>query len=217
MDKRFNVISANNVEPKAIEIKGDRVFIRSNVKAVKYQSVDNPTEPEVIYYCYDETEQVVFDYILNISKIEPLAARTLTASEIFEEMCSNDNDDDESNNISLEDFKTLRINKLKEECSSTIYNGFTSDSTGYTFGFNALDQANITQQALLILVNGESSVPPIQWKTKDSGVVTLTKQEFLSIIEEAKTHKLTNQSKYWTLEAQILSATDKEAVCAVEW
>lgn len=122
-----------------------------------------------------------------------------------------------SEDISLDVLKDARICLLKDECSQAIYNGFLSESTGYYFGFNQLDQINLTQQMLLILTDTNNQITEVHWKTKNAGVVTFTKQEFLQIVEEAKQHKLTQQQKYWNLEKQILNATDKATIESIVW
>lgn len=115
--------------------------------------------------------------------------------------------------IDLEAEKQKKINQLKEVCNRAIFEGFTS-TNGYTYGFNELDQANFTQQSVLIL-NG--STGSIKWKTKDAGVVEHTVAGFQAVINDAAAHKLAQQEKYWALETQVLSATTLEEIEAVVW
>jgi hypothetical protein len=122
---------------------------------------------------------------------------------------------------SLDIVKDARIHLLKYECSSAIYNGFVSSVTNgsgvaYEFGFNEHDQQNFDQQYLLI-VSGDNAGATINWKTKNLGVVELTEDDFKQIVQDAKAHKLAQQTKYWDLEAQVLSATTIEEVEAVVW
>lgn len=118
--------------------------------------------------------------------------------------------------FNLNEIKEAKINLLKDECSQAIYDGFISESTGYSFGFNQLDQINFTQQMLLI-VSDTNNITTIQWKTKNQGVVELTKEQFIQVVEEAKQHKLNQQQKYWNLEQQVLNATDKDTVKSIVW
>lgn len=114
----------------------------------------------------------------------------------------------------LESLKVARISKLKEESTSSIYDGFVSESTGYSFGFNELDQVNFTQRMLTIVAGATG---PFKWKTKDAGVVELTKEEFIVVIQEAEAHKLDNQEHYWQLEELILSAETNAQVDSIAW
>lgn len=136
---------------------------------------------------------------------EPLVERVKTASEIYQENV-------DKMDILMEDLRTLRIEKLKEECSQAIYDGFFVGENH--FGFNEHDQANFTQQ-LLLVVAGQSS--PIHWKTKNKGVIELTADEFKAVCQAAEVHKRSEQEKYWTLEQQILAATTAGEIKAVEW
>lgn len=112
----------------------------------------------------------------------------------------------------LETLRTLRLLKLKEECTQAIYDGF--ESQGHTFGFNEHDQSNFTQQLLLIAL-GDTS--PIQWKTQDAGVQEFTTGEFQQIVDDAKAHKIAQQTKYWTLENELEAATTIEEVNSIVW
>jgi len=121
--------------------------------------------------------------------------------------------------ISLEELKKFKIEQLKELCTKSIYNGFTSKSTGYEFGFNELDQTNFTQQLLLIVSSGgpNNYSGQIMWKTKSSSVVSLTALQFVSIVSEAEEHKRNNQLKYWDLESKVLNSGTNEDVTSVNW
>jgi len=119
------------------------------------------------------------------------------------------------NTVGIAELKIAKINELKELCTKAIYEGFSS-TTGNEFGFNDLDQANFTQQSILVLINGLADTATLQWKSK-TGVVTLTVAEFKTVITEAKDHKLAQQGKFWQLEGQALAATTKTAIEAVKW
>lgn len=116
---------------------------------------------------------------------------------------------------SLEEAKAAKIAFLDNECSQAIYRGFFSVSTGYHFGFDQEDQDNFNQMTTLLLL--KSDITEIQWKTDDAGVVTLTREQFLKVVEEAAQHKQAQIARYWTLKAQVLAAETKEEVDAVNW
>lgn len=115
-------------------------------------------------------------------------------------------------NISLEEMQTLKLNALKEQCSAAIYDGFTSGAN--EFGFNLLDQSNFTQR-MVTIVSGAPG--PFKWKTKNNGVVELTKDEFIQAVMDAEAHKLVQQEKYWSLEIEVLAAISNDEVNAVIW
>lgn len=144
----------------------------------------------------------------NESPLQEMKAATdklKTPSKLYEELLSKEE-------TSLFDLQQAKINELKDACTNAIYDGFVSGA--YSYGFNAHDQVNFTQQ-LLVIVAGDTS--PISWKTKDDGVVDLTAAEFQQVINDAKAHKLLMQEKFWVLELEVLGAESKEAVDAVKW
>lgn len=145
-----------------------------------------------------------------IQDVDSLKAKTKTAKEIYEELLQNES-------TTLEELKQARINLLKDECSQAIYDGFVSESTGYCFGFNPRDQSNFTQQMLLIVADTNNTITTIQWKTKNQGVVELTKEQFFQIVEEAKQHKLNQQHKYWMKEELVLVSQSKDEVASIVW
>lgn len=129
----------------------------------------------------------------------------------------------------LEEVKSAKIAQLKELCTQSIYNGFTSSVKGYEFGFNAYDQSNfekmtakinlwkhLLQEGKITQENYDSKFP-IKWKTKNSGVVELTEYEYIQVTDDAEAHLLTQQEKYWVLEAQVLSANTKEEIDSIVW
>lgn len=138
-----------------------------------------------------------------------LKEKSKTSQEIYEELLVS--------SASLEELKIARINWLKEQCSNAIYEGFVSQSTAHTFGFNSNDQGNMTQTMLLIVADTANTMTTIQWKTKDAGVVEFSKEQFLIIVNEAKDHKLNQQYKYWLKEELILVAETVDELQSVTW
>lgn len=112
-----------------------------------------------------------------------------------------------------------KIAELKAACNASIFDGFKSASTGHEFGFNELDQANFTQQLLLIVSKGGPAAyqGEIEWKTKAGGVESFTATQFVTIINEAEQHKRDEQRKYWALEIQLKAATTVDEIAAIKW
>lgn len=117
--------------------------------------------------------------------------------------------------ILLDEARTRKIEELKIKCSEAIYNGFTSVSTGYEFGFNERDQDNFYQQLLLIVAGTDTS--DIQVKTKNNGVVLLTIDQFKQVVFESQEHKVFNQNKFWDLEQMVLLSEDIEDIKRIEY
>lgn len=118
--------------------------------------------------------------------------------------------------IPLQELKKKRIAKLSEECTAAIHAGFISNKTGFGFGFNARDQDNFTRQ-YLVVVSGDNAGNMISWKSTSHGVVSLSEEDFRSVVLEAGAHQMSQQKKYWLLESKILAADTNEKVHAVIW
>lgn len=184
-----------------IEVNKDTAYIRTNIVRIATEEFTGWEYDEIQY---DKDEYI--EFMANKQNTqEPLVERVKTATEIYEE-------NKDKSELLIDDLKTLRIGKLKEECSNAIYAGFTVN--GAHFGMNEHDQQNLTQQLLLVVAGQTDS---IQWKTKNVGVVELTTLQFKAVAESAKNHKMAEQLKYWTLEQQILAASDKETIKLIVW
>ena len=111
--------------------------------------------------------------------------------------------------------KKSQIEVLNKQCNEEILKGFVSVSTGFTFEFEEHDQANFTQQAIMLL--GDTTIESVTWKTFDAGVQTFTREQFFTIIKEGEEHKKTNIEKYWSLKAQVEQATSIEEIEKIKW
>ena len=175
-----------------------------------YQEIELEDLPDGLaggWFKYENGQVVEYPELKPIdenAKISALEALLSTASQKYDAL--------DKKAASLSDLKEARIAKLKEECSAAIYEGFTSEE--YQFGFKQQDQENFTQRMLTIIAGAAG---PFEWKTKNAGVVSLTKEEFIAAINNAEAHKLTEQKKYWALEAQVLAAETNTEVDAVKW
>lgn len=114
----------------------------------------------------------------------------------------------------IEFLKKDKLEKLSDTCESTICNGFVG-TNGHQYQFDYKDQDNLTQQ-MLFLVN-DPTIVSIDWKTKDVGILTHTRDEFLQVCKDADSHKRSNFGKYWTLEAQVKSATTEDEINSIVW
>lgn len=111
--------------------------------------------------------------------------------------------------------KKSQIEVVNQRCNEEITSGFFSFSTGFTFEFEAHDQDNFTQQAILLI--SDETTATLTWKTKDAGIQTFTREQFFIILKESETHKKNSIGKYWTLKTQIEQATTEEGITAIQW
>jgi len=101
----------------------------------------------------------------------------------------------------LLEYKVWKIEKLFQQCTAEIENGFVSESTGHIFPLNADYQNNMTQTGLSLALYPELN--SIAFNTSDAGLAMFTREQFLVIFKEAKTHKEGLLMKYFGLKAGI--------------
>jgi hypothetical protein len=99
--------------------------------------------------------------------------------------------------------KQLKIAELSKECNSAILNGFTHN--GDEFGFTMEDQANLTQQMTLLLL--DTTIASVDWKTNNNGIKTFTREEFIAICRASESHKRGNIGRFWTLKQTVLNTS----------
>jgi hypothetical protein len=180
-------------------IKGKDAVLKYGDEGLFYELIDRPlTQEEIIGDIFNNQKSAVEQ----LSELDTSAA-------------------------SLSELKAVRIAALKEECTAAIHDGFVSGLN--EFGYNENDQLNFNSQTnkLNLLKNRltEGAITqeeydakfPIQWKSKNNGVVALTEAEFVQVLDDAEAHQRVQQGKYWQLESQILAAETNEDVVAVIW
>jgi hypothetical protein len=116
-------------------------------------------------------------------------------------------------NAQLTYLKRVKKEDINARCQQTILGGFTA-SNGHSYAFDFKDQDNFTQQ-MLFLVH-DPTITEIPWNTNE-GVVVHTRDEFLQVCQDANAHKTGNFKKYWTLLAQLESATTEDEINAIGW
>ena len=107
-----------------------------------------------------------------------------------------------------------KLEELNNACQSSILNGFTG-TNGHQYQFDWKDQDNLTQQ-MVFLVN-DPTIATVDWKTKDVGIVSHTRAEFLQVCADANNHKRVNMGKYWTLEAELNTVTTEAEINVIVW
>lgn len=118
----------------------------------------------------------------------------------------------------LQQAKEVKIEELNSRCNETILAGFTSSALGvankYDFDYEA--QTNLNGQLNFINAGLIASNAIIKWKA--SGVPQdHTVEQFKTVCVDGFAFKQDNVNKYWTLKAQVQSATTKTEVDAVVW
>lgn len=117
-------------------------------------------------------------------------------------------------NTDIETVRQAKKDQLNHLCNVAILGTFIGHN-GHTYSFDMEAQANFNQQFTDLLI--DTTIASIDWKTKDAGVVTHTRDEFMALRTDIKNHKLSNIQKYWTLESQVLNAITKDEITAINW
>lgn len=143
------------------------------------------------------------------SPIDKIKQRTETPQERYEQLLSN-------SETTVEELRFAKKEVLKNECTQAIYDGFIA-TNGNSYGFNEHDQANYTQQMILLMQDTDNLITSIPWKTKNNGVVEHSKSDFNQIIQDAKNHKLAMQQKYWNLEESLLATETIDGINTINW
>jgi hypothetical protein len=114
-------------------------------------------------------------------------------------------------------FQQEKIDELNNKCNETILSGFSSNCLGtdHTYQFDYDAQANLTGQ--LALMNADSTISSVLWKTTDAGVLSHSKEQFLQLVHDAFNFKNSQIGKYWNLKSQVLSATTEDVVKSIVW
>lgn len=105
----------------------------------------------------------------------------------------------------LPEYKIWKIEKIFQQCTTEIENGFLSPSTNHTFIMNADYQNNMTQTGLSLALYPDLN--SVAFNTSDAGLIMFTREQFLEIFKEAKAHKESLLMRYFQLKAQIEDVT----------
>lgn len=178
--------------------------------------VDDIAVPEnngkiAIRYVNPQTKEQTFEYIdppLTIKdQLIQLQDAQKTPDDKYKEL--------DLTTAALADVQNAKVAQLKYLCEEAIYAGFTSASTGHVFGLDLKDQANFEQQRSDFI--DDATATSVDWGTKDAGVVTLTKDEFMTVRQEGKQFKWDNINRVRDLIGQVMASTTNDAVDAIKW
>ena len=198
----MKVRGTQTVKPLELEIGKDTVYIRKNILAIN--------EEEFVGWEYDEVQYGKDEYIkLMADKQIALEELQKDANTKYLEL-----------DIANTDIETVRLAKedqLNHLCNVAILGTFNGHN-GHTYSFDMEAQANFNQQFTDLLI--DTTIATIDWKTKDAGVVTHTRDEFMALRTDIKNHKLSNIQKYWTLENKLMDTAitkTKDDIIAINW
>ena len=110
--------------------------------------------------------------------------------------------------------KELKIEELRLLCDSSIESGFTA-TNGHFYRMNRDDQLNMIGQKDFLYDNPEESI--VYWKTEDSGYVSHTREEWMSIYSQGFLDKKKKLFKYDRLRTKVRSATTSDEVVSIFW
>lgn len=111
--------------------------------------------------------------------------------------------------------KNYIIERLSEECETTIKQGFYSQRMNCYFGFSDKDQLNFNQQLSLVIMDINNEVTEIAWKSEDKGVLLLSKEDFLAVCKEGEKHKRFHISMFWKIKNKITEMNNIEDILQV--
>jgi len=119
---------------------------------------------------------------------------------------------------SLSEIQQQKIIELNTACNQDILNGFSSSCTGveHQYNFDLEYQANMNQRATMFLL--KPTMVETWWPTKDKGVITHSREQFVQLCEDAERIKGEKIFRYFEMKAQILApTTTAEQVEAFAW
>jgi len=107
----------------------------------------------------------------------------------------------------LSEIQQQKILELNIACNQDILNGFPSFCTGveHQYNFDLEYQANMNQRATMFLL--KPTMVETWWPTKDMGVITHTREQFVQLCEDAERTKDEKIFRYFEMKAQILAPT----------
>lgn len=111
--------------------------------------------------------------------------------------------------------KNQKRREMSEACNQAILGNFFSSSVGYEFEFTEYDQSNMTQQMLLLIA--DPTITTVNWKIADQSIVTLTREQFFAMVNDANLHKRNHLSKFWQKEAELKTFTEFEQIEKMTW
>jgi hypothetical protein len=117
------------------------------------------------------------------------------------------------NFMTLEEYKNVRIAELEGVYHQALLGDF--QSLGYTFSYDDDAQKNFTKVTALFALKPEKLDTP--WNTKSHGIILLTREQYLQVVEAAENHEWFNLGKLWNYKHRVEVAESYDDVDAIIW
>jgi hypothetical protein len=121
------------------------------------------------------------------------------------------------NRNTLADYQQTKIAVLDDLCNKTILAGFTSSALGAPHQYDFDEEAQRNFAGALALMNADSTITSITWKTVDAGPLPHTRDQFIQLCKDGFAFKESQIQKYWNLKAQVQQASSIDQVNAITW
>lgn len=121
------------------------------------------------------------------------------------------------NNWWIPALQTIKINQLNDKCNQSVLGGFSSSCLGATHNYQFDYDAQMNLNGQLNLLNIDSTITSVSWRTLDAGILSHTKDQFIQLYKDASSFKSSQIDKYWNLKSQVLSATTETQINAINW
>lgn len=118
----------------------------------------------------------------------------------------------------LTQYKLDKINLLKGSYVTDLNSSFFTSAIGSTpveFSYDTVSQDRFTKKSTLLSLN--PTITSVDWKSKSNGFITVTRDQFITILNDAATHETTLAFKLLHVEANIINATTKDQVDLINW
>jgi hypothetical protein len=114
---------------------------------------------------------------------------------------------------SLEEYRQQKIAVLDSAYQEALKGDF--ESQGYTFSYGDEAQRNFTKVTALFGLRPDKVDTP--WSTKSHGIILLTRELYLLVVEDAENHEWYNLGKLWSYRHSVEVAQSYDEVDAINW
>lgn len=121
--------------------------------------------------------------------------------------------DSSSTVVTLDEYKNQKKSDLEIDYNKALQGDF--QSLGYTFSYDEEAQKNFTKVTALLALKPEKV--DTAWNTKSHGIILLTKEQYLQVVEDAENHEWFNLGKLWNYKHKVEIAQSYDEVDAVVW
>lgn len=121
--------------------------------------------------------------------------------------------DNSSSVVTLDEYKEAKINELDARYQESLRSGF--ECLGYSFKYCEEAQKNFTKVTALFALKPDKVDTP--WNTKSHGIILLTREQYLQVVEAAENHEWYVLGKLWNYNHRVDIAQSYDEVDAVTW